>query len=68
MKTSGKLLAWIEPRADNLYLAAYVGAEAPMRAPAVQPCPSETAASAWIEEQAAVLGLPLEWVSKAPPR
>jgi hypothetical protein len=66
MPTKGKLLAWIEPRSDDLFLAAFVGAEASSRAPAAQPCPSRTEARAWIEDQAAALGLPVEWVGRPP--
>ena len=62
MSLSGKLLAWIEARADDEFLAAFVGGEAPKRRPATRLCSSPGEARCWVEQQAAALGVPVEWV------
>ncbi len=69
MLLSGKLLAWIEPRDDEDFLAALVGeGTADIRAPATQLCSSLSDARQWIEDQAAALGLPVKWMTKPPGR
>jgi hypothetical protein len=61
---SSRLLAWIEPRDDEAFLAAFVGKPvADRRAPATQLFASPDEARQWIEHEAAALGLPVEWVS-----
>jgi hypothetical protein len=63
----GKLLAWIEPRDYGEFVAAFVGAAAAReRVPATQPFLSRAEARQWIEDQAAALGLPIEWVPGPP--
>jgi hypothetical protein len=66
MPLSGKLLAWIAPRGDDAFLAAFGAAEVPGRAPATQLCSSPAEARQWIEGEAAALGLPVAWVGEAP--
>ena len=73
MRPAGILLAWIEPRGDDRFLAAFVGAYGPQRvpttrAPAAQLCSSHADASKWIEDQAAAVGLPVELLTEAPGR
>jgi hypothetical protein len=69
MLPNGKLLAWIELRDDEEFLAAFVGeAAADVRAPATQLCSSHSGARQWIENQAAAFGLPIKWVTKPPKR
>ena len=65
MPTSSKLLAWIVPSRDA-YLAAVVGAGAvSSRAPATQLCSSPDEARQWVEEEAAAIGAPIEWLARA---
>jgi hypothetical protein len=66
MPVSGKLVAWIEPRNNDEFLAAFGAAAVPGRPPAVQTCSSPAEAKRWIEDQAAALELPIEWVNGAP--
>jgi hypothetical protein len=69
MPFNGRLLAWIEPRDDEGFLAAFVGEPAAaIRAPATQLCSSRGDAEEWIEHQAASLGLAVKWVSCPPKR
>ncbi|HME20437.1 MAG TPA: hypothetical protein VKI44_03600 [Acetobacteraceae bacterium] len=63
MPQSGKLLAWIEPHGGDEVLAAYVGGAAPTRQPATRRCASPGEGRQWVEQEAAVLGLPVEWVA-----
>lgn len=66
MVGSGKLLAWIVPHGDE-FVAALVGSAAVRsRAPATQVCPSQLDARQWVEEEAAAVGLPVEWIDEAP--
>jgi hypothetical protein len=65
---SSKLLAWVEPKDDDEFLAAYVGGAATKRWPATQLCASPDEARRWVEHDAAELGVPVEWVSEAPRR
>jgi hypothetical protein len=70
MTSGGKLRAWIERRAGGNVLAGFVGViVAPdgrttvaNRAPATQICRSAEEARAWVQEEAAAFGLPIEWV------
>lgn len=73
MKIDGNLLAWIEPRSPVEFVGAFVGEAArdghrlsPGRAPATRVCSSPHEARRWVEEQAAALDLPIEWVSGVP--
>jgi hypothetical protein len=67
MPTSGKLLAWITPRGEHRFIAAFVGAAAAhLRPPATQVCASCVEAKRWIEDQAAAFGLPIEWMGETP--
>ena len=61
-----KLLAWVEPRNDAEFLAAFVGGAATQRAPATQLCASAAEARQWVEDEAAEFGLPVQWLSAAP--
>ncbi len=61
---SSRLLAWIESRHDEAFLAAFVGKPlADRRPPATQLFVSPEEARQWVECEAAALGLPVEWVS-----
>jgi hypothetical protein len=62
MPLSGKLLAWIEPRDDEEFVAAFVGGGSPQRPPATQVCSTQDEAREWIETQAGELGVPIEWL------
>lgn len=66
MPLRSKLLAWVEPRNDEEFLAAFVGGAATQRAPATQLCASPAEARQWVEGEASELGLPVEWLSGAP--
>jgi hypothetical protein len=61
-----RLLAWVEPRNDVEFLAAFVGGAATTRAPATQLCVSSAEARQWVEDEAAEVGLPVEWLAAAP--
>lgn len=61
-----KLLAWVEPRCDHEFVAAFVGGGATRRAPATQLCASPEEARQWVEEEAAEFGLPVQWLATAP--
>ena len=67
MPDRDKLLAWIEPRTSDEFLAAFVAAPlAAERAPATQLCSSPDDARQWVEEEAATLGVAIKWVSEPP--
>jgi len=69
MTQDSKLLAWIEPRDDDAFLAAFVGKPAArQRAPAIRLCASTDEARQWVEREAAEFGLPIEWITAAPVR
>ena len=68
MSQKSKLLAWVEPRGDQAFLAAFVSGAATERLPATQLCTSPDDARQWIEDEAATLGLPVEWLDSAPER
>ena len=64
-----KLLAWIEPRSGEEFVAAFVSAPAAtQRSPATRVRVSPDAARRWVEQVAVALDLPVEWVSAAPGR
>ena len=68
MSGSGKLLAWIAPHGDE-FVAAIVGAAAVRaRPPATQRCSTRPKAREWVEQEAAGVDLPVEWVDQAPRR
>ena len=60
MTSNGSLRAWIN-RHETKVIAAFVGADEPNRAPALRECGSEAEARAWVESEAAELGLPVVW-------
>jgi hypothetical protein len=67
MPDRDKLIAWIEPRTSDEYLAAFVAAPfAAERAPATQLCSSPDDARQWVEGEAAALGVAIKWVSEPP--
>jgi hypothetical protein len=67
MPQSDQLIAWIEPRTSNEYLAAFVSAPAAKaRPPATQVCSSPDHARQWVEDEAAALGVSVQWVSGSP--
>ena len=68
MPQRSKLLAWVEARRDEEFVAAFVGGAATKRAPATQICASPEEARQWIEDEAAEFGLPVEWVNAPPAR
>jgi len=62
-----KLLAWIEPRSDRQFTAAFVSIPtASRRAAATYSCASPDEAREWVEVQAAALGIPVEWTDDQP--
>jgi hypothetical protein len=64
-----KLPAWIEPRNDREFRAAFVSVPtASRRAPATYSCASPEEAREWVEVQAAALGIPVEWTARSPAR
>ena len=69
MSENNKLLAWIEPHADDVYRAAFVGkAAAEHRDPATRLCGSIDDARQWVEGEAAAIDVPVEWVNEPPRR
>lgn len=68
MSRSDKLLAWVNPLVDGEFLASFVGGDAISRPPATQLCKSPEAARQWIEQEAAQVRVPVEWLSAAPER
>jgi hypothetical protein len=67
MPLSSKLLAWVEPKDRDGFLAAFVSVPtATKRRPATQRCASPEEARQWVEREAAALGLPVSWMSAAP--
>jgi hypothetical protein len=66
MPRRSKLLAWVEARNDDEFLASFVGSAATRRAPATQLCASPADARQWVEDEAAAVGLPVEWLAAAP--
>jgi hypothetical protein len=66
MPLRSKLLAWVEPQNGQEVLAAFVGGAATKRAPATQLCASSAEARKWVEDEAAAIGLPVEWLTAAP--
>lgn len=66
MPRSNKLLAWVQPRGEEEFLASFVGGAATKRRPATHLYDSRDEARQWIEEEAAKLDLPIEWLSAAP--
>ena len=74
MVTTGKLLAWITPCADNDYVAAFVSVEpatgsapATRSEPATCHAPSPEEARQWVEAEAATLGATIEWLAEFDP-
>jgi hypothetical protein len=68
MPRRSKLLAWVEPRDDDEFLASFVGGAATKRPPATHLFASAGEARQWVEREAAEFGLPIEWLSAAPER
>ncbi|MEJ0015285.1 MAG: hypothetical protein WDN25_01730 [Acetobacteraceae bacterium] len=61
---TASLLAWIETRGGNAFLAAYNGACAHNREPATRLCGTTDEARSWLESEAKALGLPITWVEQ----
>jgi hypothetical protein len=62
-----RLLAWIERRdGDEVEAAIVAAATAARRAPATQRCSSPSEAKQWVEDEAAALGAPIEWLDRPP--
>jgi hypothetical protein len=61
MPKGNRVLAWVELRCGG-FLAAFVGGGALDRGPATRVCPSPEAAREWVEDEAAALSVPVEWV------
>ena len=66
MPRSDKLLGWVRPHGDCNFLASFVGGGAANRLPATRLCNSPNEAHHWIEEEAAEIGAPIEWLNAAP--
>ena len=65
--TRDRLIAWIEQRAPSEFLAKFVAsAMASKRFPAVRRCSSDHEARNWVEAEAAVFEVPVEWVDQPP--
>jgi hypothetical protein len=56
------LLAWIEPNSHAEFRASFVSKAAQRRQPATKRCVSTKDARQWVEDQAAALGVRVEWV------
>jgi hypothetical protein len=61
MKPNGALRAWIE-RCGDRFIAAFVGQYAVTRAPATRVCATQDEARGWVEVEAALLGVSVDWV------
>jgi len=57
------LLAWIEPADGDGVLAAFVASPARTRQPATRRFASPDEGRQWVEREAAMLHIPVEWVS-----
>ena len=65
MPDENRLLAWIERRdRDEVEVAFVAAATKSRRAPATQSCSSVGEARRWVENEAAALGAPVEWVDR----
>ena len=65
----GTLLAWVSTRGSDIYVGAFVGEDAVVRAaraPATRLFGTQDDARRWVEDEAAALGLPVKWVREAP--
>ena len=62
MQPSGALRAWIE-RCGDCFIAAFVGRDADTRAPARRVCATPEEARGWVEVEAKLLDVPVEWDS-----
>jgi len=69
---TGKLLAWTEQSEKDTVLAAFIGEGAlphhgrEGRAPAIRQTSSFEEARQWVEAQAKLLGLPVQWLENKP--
>ena len=64
MPATGKLIAWIETRADGEVVGGFLGETMDNdRVPAERVCGSPQEAHTWIEHEASQLGLPVEWIT-----
>lgn len=60
---AGKLIAWIETKADGEVVGAFLGETMDNhRLPARKICSSPQEAQAWVEHEATELGLSVDWV------
>jgi hypothetical protein len=67
MPSGNKLLAWIESRSGQEFTAAFVSAPtASRRRPATRSYASPDQARQWVEQEAAALGIPVEWTDSSP--
>ena len=74
MRPSGSLLAWLEPGNTGEVAAVFIGEPVFVdardaqrrRAPARRVHSSPERARAWVEAEAAALGLPVAWLDAAP--
>jgi hypothetical protein len=74
MPPSDNLLAWIEPRGADTFVASFIGEGAVPdtrrclrgRVPAQHICASANDARYWVKEQAVEFGLPVKWLSYRP--
>jgi hypothetical protein len=65
MPDKDRLLAWIEPGDGDVVQAAFVAAATKsQRAPATKSCSSVGEARRWVEDEAAALGAPVEWLDR----
>ena len=62
MPESARLLAWIEPRTDDEFLAAFVASTTPKRVPATRAFGSRDEAHRWVQQEATTLGVPVHWI------
>lgn len=65
MPCAGKVVAWIVQH-DREFLAAFRSVAVLDRPPATRLCPSSHQAKAWVEKEAAALGVCVEWVAGEP--
>jgi hypothetical protein len=66
MPRSDKLPGWVRPHGDCIFFASFVGGGATNRLPATQLCNSPNEANHWIEEEAAEISAPIEWLNATP--
>jgi hypothetical protein len=68
MQATNCLVAWVEDHGLEGVEAAFLGIDAPERAPATRRLRSAEAARQWVCDEAGVMGLRVHWVDAHPVR